>query len=219
MAIVIITAWILAKKSNILRDDVDITSQQFINAVKQSRRYSKVTDLSKIPHPYSLSRTQICVWTIIIASAYLYLYFCVGGKVAAALTINQTALWLMGISAATAAIGGSIDSTQSTLQRHQNEPSSGFWTDLLSDDNGISIHRFQNVLWTIIAMGIYVYKVYITQDLPDLDPTLIGLTGISSATYVGMKIQENNASSQGTPTPEKAATQPPNQAPTGAINP
>jgi hypothetical protein len=154
--------------------------------------------IDQIPRPFSLSRTQIFIWTLIIAGCYLYLQFCRACNICTnPIDINSTALLLMGISAGTATAGAMIDSSQDGNDRHQNEPSSGFIKDILSDDNGISIHRFQNVLWTFICIGIYVYKTWHCAQcaLPDLDSTLIGLTGISSATYALMKVRENAGSS------------------------
>ena len=66
--------------------------------------------------------------------------------------------------------------------------------DILSDQNGVNIHRFQNVIWTVIAMVLFLCKVRYMGcgELPTLDGTLIALTGISSATYLGLKVNENN---------------------------
>jgi hypothetical protein len=191
IGIVIILAIVLAIKSNLVRDDVDDAA--FIAAVKALKPNITDTELSKERHPYSLSRTQILVWTIVISASYLYIHFVAGGTCGNETGLNTTALALMGISAATAAAGAAIDSSQSSQPRHQNYPSEGFFKDILSDDNGINIHRFQNVLWTVICIGIYLYKVLHTTNctMPDLDNTLIALTGLSSATYVTVKIREN----------------------------
>ena len=62
----------------------------------------------------------------------------------------------MGISVGTTFAAGTIDNNQNPITRHQNEPSAGFFIDILSDENGISIHRFQNVVWTIIAICLYL---------------------------------------------------------------
>ena len=83
--------------------------------------------------------------------------------------------------------------------RHQNSPSQGFFIDILSDDNGISLHRFQNFVWTIIATIVYLYKVAMIPAgciLPELSDTLLTLTGISSATYLVLRSKENDPSVQ-----------------------
>ncbi|RAJ91024.1 hypothetical protein LX87_05365 [Larkinella arboricola] len=74
-------------------------------------------------------------------------------------------------------------------------PSQGFFADILSDDNGINLHRFENVTWAFIAILVYLYKVsLITKgcELPELSDTLLALTGISSATYLVLKSKEND---------------------------
>src|SRR5262249_33211362 len=111
-------------------------------------------------------------------------------------SINKTALVLMGIFAGTAVASTMIDKKEinDNLPRHQNSPSEGFFIDILSDDSGISLHRFQNFVWTVIAMVIYVYKVSMIRTgciLPELSDTLLALTGISSATYLVLRAREN----------------------------
>lgn len=103
----------------------------------------------------------------------------------------------MGIFAGTAVASSVIDKNEmgDNRPRHQNTPSQGFFIDILSDDNGISLHRFQNLAWTLIAITVYLYKVsQVTTgcQLPELSDTLLALTGISSATYLVMKSKEND---------------------------
>jgi hypothetical protein len=83
--------------------------------------------------------------------------------------------------------------------RHQNHPSQGFFVDLLSDDNGVSLHRFQNFIWTAIAILIYVMKVaYVKAGcvFPEISDTLLALTGISGATFLTLRSGENKPSVQ-----------------------
>ena len=142
--------------------------------------------------PFSLARVQIAMWTIIIIFTYLDVYFCKGCCNTISLSLNKTALILLGISIGTTAIAGTIDNSQQNNQRHQNEPSNGILLDILSDGNGISIHRFQVILFTIVAMIIYINKVSCNcATLPELDDTLLGIITISYSGYVGMKINEN----------------------------
>jgi hypothetical protein len=72
----------------------------------------------------------------------------------------------------------------------QPSTSEGFWTDLLSDQNGVSFHRFQIVVWTAVLSVIFVYTVYDSLAMPDFDAKLLGLMGISSGTYLGFKLPE-----------------------------
>jgi len=68
-----------------------------------------------------------------------------------------------------------------------------FWLDILSDENGISFHRFQIVIWTLVLTVIFVWKVKTASQMPDFDPKLLGLMGISSGTYIGFKFPEKQA--------------------------
>ncbi len=74
--------------------------------------------------------------------------------------------------------------------RQKMEPNSskGFINDILSDDEGISFHRFQMMAWTIVLMIIFVWCVISHATMPDFDTTLLGLMGISGGTFVGFKL-------------------------------
>ncbi len=155
-------------------------------------------DAMKGKPPYSLSRTQLAVWITILSSFYIYAVLWDGHS---PVDLNTTALTLMGISAATFVGGAVLDTSeiQQGIVRSQDTPSSGnFLKDILSDKDGISLQRFQNVVWTVVAIIIYFYKYNNPpmpnkppQFLPDLSSTLLALTGISSATYLTLKAREN----------------------------
>jgi hypothetical protein len=68
--------------------------------------------------------------------------------------------------------------------------SGGFFDDILSDEGGVSFHRFQIAVWTLILSVIFVYTVYESLAMPEFDAKLLGLMGISSGTYLGFKIPE-----------------------------
>lgn len=178
-----------AVKTKLLRDQ--ITDQQAFLAAASTTRY-KNTAINKIPAPYSLSRTQLGLWTAIIGCSYIYIELCRNCAITD-ITIDSTLLALMGISAGTAAVGTAIDTSNNEIPHHQDGPSEGLFMDIMSDQNGISIHRFQNVVWTLIAVVIYLCQLKELQcgKLPFLDPTLVALTGISSLAYLGVKVNEN----------------------------
>jgi hypothetical protein len=71
--------------------------------------------------------------------------------------------------------------------------SQGFLTDIMSDENGVSIHRFQMVVWTVVLTLIFVCEVYKTLSMPEFNNTLLTLMGISSGTYVTLKIPEKKS--------------------------
>jgi len=82
--------------------------------------------------------------------------------------------------------------------------SENFLLDLVSDGAGVSLHRVQMVAWTVVLIGIYLTEVYSTLVLPTLSATLVGLMGLSSVAYVGLKPGE----SQPTPTPPTTSGNP-----------
>ena len=62
--------------------------------------------------------------------------------------------------------------------------------DLMTDDGGASLHRFQMVIWTIVLATMFIHDVCFTPSMPQFPDTLLGLMGISNGVYVGLKIQE-----------------------------
>jgi hypothetical protein len=68
--------------------------------------------------------------------------------------------------------------------------SDGFFKDILNDGDGISFHRFQIAVWTIVLGTVFVWGVYRNMSMPEFDASLLTLMGISSGTYVGFKFPE-----------------------------
>lgn len=184
---------VLALYTNLLRDEVSDCEAFDQNAQKlQQKQKFKLVNRS---YPFSLTKVQFGIWTVIISSSYIYLSLFKGDCSAG--SINKTALILMGIYAGTAAASTLMDKKEikDNRPRHQNHPSEGFFVDILSDDNGISLHRFQNFVWTIIAITVYLYKLAIIRigcELPELSDTLLALTGISTVTYLVLRSSEND---------------------------
>jgi len=65
-----------------------------------------------------------------------------------------------------------------------------WYLDLLSDESGVSFHRFQMALWTLVLVLVFARAVYTDLLMPEFDATLLGLLGISSGTYIGFKFPE-----------------------------
>lgn len=108
--------------------------------------------------------------------------------------LAEHAVALMGKQAELAAKQSVIARANQKIQKlsaaAQPAPSTGFINDILSDDNGISFHRFQIFAWTIVLLYIFIRSVYNTLAMPDFDATLLGLMGISGGTYIGFKLPE-----------------------------
>ena len=183
---------LLAIYSNMLRDEIADYSQFNKNARLAGRvMHGRVNR----EYPFSLVKVQFGVWTVIICSSYVYLSLLQGD--CTEVTINKTALVLLGIFSGTAVTASLIDKRekQDGTKRYQDRPSQGFFTDILSDQNGISMHRFQGFAWTLIAITVYLYKLTQVEEgcaLPELSDTLLSLTGISNATYLVLRSNEND---------------------------
>ncbi|WP_286744713.1 hypothetical protein [Roseivirga sp. UBA1976] len=115
--------------------------------------------------------------------------------------LSGDTLILIGISAGTAAAAQTIDISKmrtleqsgATAQAQTKEPihkNQTFLFQILSDENGINIQRFQSVVFTFFIGIFFVFEVITKFEMPDLDSGILGLMGISSATYAGLKTNE-----------------------------
>ncbi|SDH20578.1 hypothetical protein SAMN05421827_11917 [Pedobacter terrae] len=192
IVVTLIIFFCLAAWTSLLREEIT-NNEEFQNNHKQLE--IKLGKTLSQEYPFSLSKVQLGVWTMVISSSYIYLSLFKGD--CAETDINKTALVLLGIFSGTAVTSKIIDKRELKDQRprHQNTPSRGFLTDILSDDAGISIHRFQHVVWTLVGVAIYLYKIGEIKTgciLPELSDTLLTLMGISSATFVAIRSKEND---------------------------
>jgi len=81
-------------------------------------------------------------------------------------------------------------STAISRYRKLTNQSEGWFVDILSDANGVSFHRFQLFGWTLILGGVFAAGAYGELNMPVFDTTLMGLLGLSAATYLGLKVPE-----------------------------
>jgi len=73
------------------------------------------------------------------------------------------------------------------------QPTVGFIHDILSDATGVTFHRFQIALWTLVLGIIFTAQVYNILTMPDFSNSLLGLMGISGGTYLGFKFPEKTS--------------------------
>jgi len=69
-------------------------------------------------------------------------------------------------------------------------PSSKGFLDILKDGEGLSFHRFQIAVWTVVLGLVFIKSAFLDLVMPEFDTTLLGLMGISSGTYIGFKFPE-----------------------------
>jgi hypothetical protein len=166
-------------------------------------KYQMLRDVSTLAkRPYSYSRIQLAWWTIIIAASFIAVLF----KGAEIPNLYDSTWLLLTISAGTSAAAGVIGISDRTnpnivqANMSQNQPSQGLLLDILSDNNGVSVHRFQAIVFNL-AIGIwFIYTVNhnlmdtkVVSDLviPKLTNSVLALLGVSSGTYAILKTTEN----------------------------
>ncbi len=177
----------LARESNMLRDS------------GQKRRQGDPL------RPYSLARVQSAWWFFLVLFSFIFISL-INGTLT---DIPNTVLGLMGIAGGTFLTSELVDSSRRKRPESQGRPAAvasreftGFFNDIFSDAGGVAFHRFQMFVWTLALGGIFVIRVLRNLDMPDFDESVLYLMGISSGTYLGMKIPE-------TPKSEGPAHQPP----------
>lgn len=134
---------------------------------------------------YSLGRVQMAWWFGIIMGAYVFLWVLTDDIP----PMTSQALILMGISGATGLVATSMDSHR---QIQSSFTKGNFLEDLLTDADGITLHRFQMLATTIILGFIFIVHVATTLAMPQFDDTLLALMGIAGGTYLGFKFPEKH---------------------------
>jgi hypothetical protein len=188
------------------------------------KKYSMLRDSSLAQtKPYSFARVQLAWWTLIVLSEFITILIIKAGAIP---TLNNSTLILLGISAGTTATARVIDlSDQSNpaISRNQDMNGDNFILDILSDANGVNIHRFQTVVFNLI-FGIWFIIEFLSQAskspacpvcsgpnadaaacaactadfinhlIPVITTNNLILLGLSSATYAALKTTENKDS-------------------------
>jgi len=157
----------------------------------------------------SLAILQFFVWTGVIIFAFTWIAFIrvLGGVPAfpsAGAAFPANLLAVMGISAGSTLASAAVGTVRPRSEQGDVYP----WTTLLEEpveSNGNivdwrpSLGRFQMFAWTVISIGIFLaillhevapfwnHGAVGNLTLPDLDPTLLVLMGISHTGYVGSK--------------------------------
>jgi hypothetical protein len=136
--------------------------------------------------PYSLARTQMAIWSWLLVNAYFFLFVMTWDP---AVDIPTSMLGLLGISATTYVAAALVDRNDGT----STPPTSkGFWKDI-SGSSGVQLHRIQIIAWTVVLAFVFIVRIFTKLSIPDFNPTLLGLLGLSAGTYVGFKFPENQS--------------------------
>lgn len=91
------------------------------------------------------------------------------------------------IPAKRAVLEGKRDAAERVLEGPKTQ---SFAKDLVMDRRGVSFHRFQIVVWTVVLGFVFVTEVYQSLAVPEFSATLLSLMGITGGTYLGFKFPE-----------------------------
>jgi hypothetical protein len=152
-----------ARKSDIIRDPGELEPKPGVPAQKKA---------------YSLARTQMALWTFLVVGMLVFIFMVTWNG-----ALSNGILVLIGISFSTSLLAATAEGPP------KPQASKGFLRDLLTDGDGPSFHRCQMVLFTIVLAIIFVLKAASSLVMPEFDPSLLALMGISSGTYLGFKLQ------------------------------
>jgi hypothetical protein len=165
------------------------------------KKYYMLRDNSTAtPRPYSFARVQLAWWTIIVMVSFISIIIARG----VAPTFDTSTLYLLGISSATTIGATLIDINDQTDPNvtglGQNMKSEGFFLDILSDKNGVNVHRFQTVVFNIVFGVWFIVSVLnkikdastnVDTIMPVISPNNLILLGVSSGVYAALKTTEN----------------------------
>lgn len=168
---------------------------------------------------YSLGRSQMAFWTLLVFLAFAGVLFINGtmeeipsqmlqllgltggtglvayviGESQEASRLSQSQVWKSELATLQAipAPSASEKAHMAELEKKLTPPvSAGFFRDICNDGMGLSFHRMQVVIWTLILGAVFVGSVMQTMSMPEFPGSLLILMGISNITYLGFKIPE-----------------------------
>jgi len=205
LLIILLCAFLFVKCKGVLKDTAfiggnvtftteDLTVEQCIAQGK-----IRIRDVQ-----YSIARFQFLFWLLIIFWGVVHIWSVTDTLV----TPTSTVLILIGISGGTMYIGRLIDVSSPAQPANTPAPpapgpgelvkafydkgqfSKSFIQDILSDGYGVSLHRLQLFIFTVFLGFYFIWFVIYGLELPEFSNTFLGLMGISSTTYAGLKTIE-----------------------------
>jgi hypothetical protein len=172
--------------------------------------------------PFSLGRCQMAWWFLWVAASYVFIwmvtsdYGSLTGSVLTLIGISAgTALGasvvnsnkrddaekklehLTGdsiLSPPTMAAAQAVPAVAKLMQQANPQTRGSLYNDIFRDPDGtLSFPRIQIVIWTIVLTVIFLAQVYNRLAMPDFPGTLLALMGISSGTYIGLKLPDRES--------------------------
>jgi hypothetical protein len=155
----------------------------------------------------STSKFQALVWTVVVLFAYLAVL--IARLHVADLTvlpaIPQNVLIALGLSLTTSVAAAGITTNRIAEGKSQRiaggTGASGLGALVKTDAGSLDLGKSQLLVWTLVAVAIYLLSTSqvvattlaaasaadLPKTLPDIDPTLMILTGLGQAAYLGNK--------------------------------
>jgi hypothetical protein len=157
---------------------------------QQSYYFLKMLLIEPENQTYSLSRAQFFLWTVIIAWCFLFLYYAHGLVEEKWSYPNMgNAIYAFLISLGTLVASQATNRGMGVKGAGEEHPSIA---DLVVHGGVLALDRVQQVIWTLIALGMFIritVTTYATASaLPDIPNELLALMGLSSAGYLGGKL-------------------------------
>lgn len=149
-------------------------------------------------HRFSLAKVQLALWFFVIFSAFLVIWLVTGNFD----SLNTSILSTLSISAGTALgdtfvkASGPTTATGNPGSANSDAFLAPSWTarrflrELLSDDEGCSIARFQMLAWTLALVIVFLADAFDNLQMPVFGPELLYLLGLSTGTYVAHRVPE-----------------------------
>ena len=173
----------------------------YTTAICKDLSYDPQTQLLRpVPQrPFSYSKFQLFWWTLIVLTCFIAFYIYSG----VLLAFNSTVVLLLGGGLGVSLLGKVIDNTQIENNntpvpvRHQDlGRTKGLLEDILSEEGGFSIHRFQAFMFNLIfgiAFIVSFYKGVIAKIFPFIEFEFwqLSLLGVSAAGFLALKSKEN----------------------------
>lgn len=149
-------------------------------------------------HRFSLAKVQLALWFFVIFSTFLVIWLVTGNFD----SLNSSILSTLSISAGTALgdtfvkASGPTTATRAPKDAGSDTFLAPSWTarrfmrELLSDDEGCSIARFQMLAWTLALVIVFLADAFDNLQMPVFGPELLYLLGLSTGTYVAHRVPE-----------------------------
>jgi hypothetical protein len=156
---------------------------------------------------FSLTHFQIVAWTLVILSSLLGVLFAEKFD-ASKMQLSAELLGLMGISAGSTVLAAGVKGAKDAPGSSARVARAGtftrttgatlevkarlsqVWLEEEGDlaDQVVSITKFQNFLFTLVVLAVYISSAWKLGGIPTVPESLVWLIGISHAGYVGGKV-------------------------------